>query len=96
MVVGVHAHFFQVIVLATYTQAFLGVRDTLVSSRAIAEEQVLELVHARIGEHERGIILHHHGGAWDNGMTVLLEVVEEGLADLLGREHMVRKVSRRT
>ncbi len=62
VVVGVMSHFFEVVVLSAYPQALLRVCCTRVRGLGIAEENVLELVHAGVGEHQRRVILDHHRG----------------------------------
>ena len=62
VVIGVHPHLFEVVVLAAHAQAFLGVRHAGRLRRAVAEKDVFERVHARIGEHQGGVILEHHRG----------------------------------
>jgi hypothetical protein len=74
-VVGVHAHFFQVVVLATYTKAFLGVCNTGIGGLAIAKEKILELVHACIGEQEGWVVLYNYWGRWHNFMAFTFEKV---------------------
>ena len=61
MVPAVVAHGLQVVVLAAHAEALLGVRCTGELGGAVPEKNVLELVHARIGEHEGGVILDDHG-----------------------------------
>lgn len=87
MVVGIDPYLLQVVVLSGNAQAFLSVGDARLGYRTIAQKEILELVHARIGEHERRVVLHHHGRAGHDGVTALGEVIEEGLADLAGGEH---------
>ena len=60
VVVGVVPNLFQVVVLAAGAETFLGICHTAVLWNGIAENDVLELVHARIGEHERGVVLDDH------------------------------------
>ena len=80
--VGVAAHLFQVVVLAAHADALLGVHGAPVGARAGAQEHVLELVHAGIGEQQRGIVGRHHRRARHQRVLALHEVVEEVLADL--------------
>jgi hypothetical protein len=50
------------------------------SSSARTEEEGLELVHARVGEEERGVVVRHHGGGRPVRVLPLLhEVVDERL-----------------
>ena len=75
VVICIVSHLFQVVVLAAYTQAFLSITDTGIWSIGIAKEDVLELVHAGVGEHQRGVVLHHHGGTGHNVVSFILEVL---------------------
>ena len=61
VVVRVDAHFFQVVVFAADTEALLRVCNPCVFHGLVAEEQILEGVHARVDEHQRGVVLDHHG-----------------------------------
>ena len=54
------AHVFQVVVFARHAQAFLGIGDAAVIGHLVAEEEVLELVHPGVGEHEGRIIFVHN------------------------------------
>ena len=55
VVVGVAADFLEIVVLAGDADALLGVGDALPGRLAGAEEDLLELVHAGIGEEQRGV-----------------------------------------
>ena len=60
MVVGVMSDFFQVIVLAAHAEALLGVCHTFVFGRVVAQDDVFELVHAGIGEHQSRVVFDDH------------------------------------
>ena len=64
VVVGVHAHLFQVVVLALHADALLRVHGAAVVPRARSKEHVLELVHSRVHEQQGRIVLgeHRRGG----------------------------------
>ena len=81
VVIGVHADFFQVIVLATDAKAFLGVGDSGMLNRLIAEEQILERIHACIDEHQGGIVFHHHGCRGHDLVSFFLEKIQKCLSD---------------
>ncbi len=66
MVVGVVTHLLQVVVFATHTKALLGVGYPWVLHRGVAQDDILELVHTGIGEHQGGVILDDHGCRWHN------------------------------
>ena len=83
VVVGVVPHLLQVVVLARYAQAFLGVRHPGMGCGRIAEKNVLELVHAGVGEHQRGVVFDHHRGGRHDVVLFRLEELQERLPDLL-------------
>ena len=88
VVVGVLADVVEVVVLAAGADALLRVGRPLVRPGADAEEHVLELVHAGVGEQERRIVERHHAGRRHEGVAVLLdEEVDELLADFVGGRH---------
>jgi hypothetical protein len=60
MVIGIHTHFFKVIVFSAHPKAFLCIYHTLIRCRLITEEIVFELVHACIGKEECRIILYNY------------------------------------
>ena len=70
VVVRVVAHLLQVIVLAAHAQALLRVGPAARFGVALAQYDVLPLVHAGVGEHERGVVLHHHRGRGHNGVAL--------------------------
>jgi hypothetical protein len=81
VVVGVDAHFFEVVVLATHAKTLLGVGDARMFDRLVAQEQILEWIHSGVDEHEGGVVLHHHRRRRYNGVVLLLEKVQKCLAD---------------
>ena len=85
VVIGVLAHVVEVVVLAAGPDALLRIDRALVRPRARAEEHVLELVHARVGEQQRRVVVRHDGAGRHDRVAVLLgEEVEELLTDLVG------------
>lgn len=83
VVIRVVAHLFEVVVLARDAQTLLRVGRTGVFARSVAEENILELIHARIGEHQGGVVLHHHRGRRHDRVLPALEKVEESLTDFV-------------
>ena len=73
----------EVVVLAAHPHALLRRRRPRVGARLAAEEQVLELVHPRVGEEQRGIVVGDERRTGDDGVTVRREVVEERPANLV-------------
>jgi hypothetical protein len=84
----------EVIVLAAGAHAFLGCGGADVVAVLEAGEQVLELHHARVGEHQRGVVARHERRARDDAVLVLLEIVEEGRPYRVEARHDVRLVPR--
>ena len=70
VVVRVVAHLLKVVVLAAHAQALLRVGPAARFGVALAQYDVFPLVHAGVGEHERGVVLHHHRGRWHNGVAL--------------------------
>ena len=75
MVVSIHTHFLQVVVLAAYTQALLGIGYTGMIGYTIAEEVVFELVHTCIGKQQGGVVLDHYRCRGHNIMSFAFEKV---------------------
>jgi hypothetical protein len=65
-------------------QAFLGVGNTKMARGAVAEENLLELVHPGIRKHQGRVIFQDHRGRWDNMVVFGREEIKEGLTDLTG------------
>ena len=89
VVVGVVSDLLQVVVLARDAQTLLRIGRTGILAGGVAQEDVLELVHARIGEHEGGVVLDDHGRRRHDGVTLACEEVQKCLADFV-RFHIVR------
>jgi len=83
-VVRVVPHLLEVVVLARDAEDLLGVRDAGVGPGAGAEEHVLERVHPGVDEQERGVVLGDDRRARHDGVPLLSEEVEEGLAGGFG------------
>jgi len=64
-------------------QAFLRVHRARIVARAQPEKNILELVHAGIGEIEGGVVLRHHRRRGHPRMAFALEKAEEFLPNLL-------------
>ena len=78
------AHVLQVVVLAAGADALLAGGGAAVGPLVEAQEHVLELVHAGVGEQQRRVVARHHRRAGHDGVALALEVVQEGGADLGG------------
>ena len=60
VVVVVAAHHVEVVVLTGHAEALLAVAYALPALRIVAQEDSLELVHARVREHERRVVMRNH------------------------------------
>jgi hypothetical protein len=78
---------FQVVVFAAGANAFLRGCGTFIVASFEAEEDVFELIHARVGEEQRGIVGRNERGGMDLFMSVLNEVVQKFAANLGAGEH---------
>ncbi len=67
----------EVVVLAADAHALLRRRRARVGALLAPEEDVLELVHPRVGEEQRRVVARHERRARDDAVSVPLEVVEE-------------------
>ena len=83
MVVGVVSDFFQVVVLATYTQAFLRVGTASWLWFFRAKNYIFPLVHTSVGEHQRRVVLYNHRCRRYNDVSFRLEKLLERVADFI-------------
>ena len=60
VMIGVATHFFEVVVLSRNPQAFLYIGDARSLARVVSQEDILELVHAGVGEHQSRVIFHNN------------------------------------
>ncbi|MCY1505640.1 hypothetical protein D9M68_398600 [compost metagenome] len=75
------ADVFQVVVLAAGAHAFLAGGGAGVGALFQAEEAVLELVHAGVGEQQGRVVRRDQRAGGDAGMALLFEEAEEGFTD---------------
>ena len=87
VVVGIVTHFLQVVVLSAYAKAFLRVSNSFVFRRVVAQNDIFKLVHSRIGEHQRGVILNHHRGRRHYLVTFTFEETLERVSDFVCSQH---------
>ena len=87
VVPGGVADILQIVVLAAGAHAFLRGDGAVVGAAFCAGEHVLELHHARIGEHERRVVAGHERPRRDDFMSVPGEIIEEGRADFARARH---------
>ncbi|OAV75799.1 hypothetical protein Barb7_00554 [Bacteroidales bacterium Barb7] len=60
MMIGVMPHFLQVVMLSAHAQAFLRIRHAGIFDGHIPQNNVLELVHSRIGKHQCRVTFNNH------------------------------------
>ena len=75
-------HIFQVIVFTASAQTGLHRGSTHIAAAVGAQKHVLELHHARVGEHQSGVITRHQGAGRHHGMPFGRKKVEKTLTDL--------------
>jgi hypothetical protein len=71
----------QIVVFAAGTHAFLRRGRTGIGTLVEAEEHILELIHARVGEQQRRIFVRHQRTGRYDGMSLGCEIIKEFLAD---------------
>ena len=80
------AHVLEVVVLAAGAQAGLDRGGAHVGALVFAEEHVLELHHARVGEHQRRVVARHQRARGHHRVALGGEEIEKGLADVRDSE----------
>ena len=89
MVIRIVADLLKVIMLAAHAQTLLRVSHTTVFCRLIAKDDILKLVHAGVGKHQRRVILDYHRGRRHDMVAFALEKVLERLAYFFGGKHFI-------
>ena len=87
VVVRIVPHFFQVVVLTADAQALLRIGHPLPFGRMVSQDNILELVHARVGEHQRGVILNHHRSGGDDMVSLALKETLKRVSDFICCQH---------
>ena len=77
----------EIVVLAAGAHAFLAGGGADVVAVLEPGEDVLELDHARVGEHQRRVVARHQGRAGDDAVVVSAEIVEKGRANVVQARH---------
>ncbi len=75
------AHVLQVVMFAAGAHALLRRGGARVVALLDAEEDVLELIHAGVGEQQRRVVGRHEGGRVNDLVSMLLKIAQEGGAD---------------
>ncbi|MPM72281.1 hypothetical protein SDC9_119254 [bioreactor metagenome] len=76
------AHVLKIVVLAARAQAGLHRCGAVVRALVFPEEHVLELHHARVGEHQRGVVARHQRAGRHHGVPLGSKKVQERLANI--------------
>ena len=87
VVPGGIADIVEVIVLAAGADAFLRRGGAGIGAALLPGEDVLELHHAAVGEHQRRVVPRHEGRAFHHAMPVAGKVIEEGRANIVAAGH---------
>ncbi len=85
------AHVLQVVVLAAGAHALLRRGGAVVVALLQAEEDVLELVHAGVGEQQRGVVGRDERGGVDFLVSLGDEIVQKHAANFGAGEHAWHK-----
>jgi hypothetical protein len=78
-------------VFAANANALLRGGSPFVVADGAAEKDIFELVHPRIIEEERRVVMRHDGRRGDDCMSAVLKIFEETAADLLGLHRNLMK-----
>ena len=92
VVVVVAAHHVEVVVLTGHAEALLAVACALPTLRIVAQEDSLELVHARVREHERRVVMRNHRRRTHKEVALGFKELDERFAHLR-RSHSRHNVS---
>ena len=85
--IGIAADGFEIVVLAADAQAFLRARGAHEGQTLLAEKNVFELNHPRVGEKQGRVFVRHEGRAADHGMALFCEIIQEGFANFTAGHH---------
>ena len=81
----------EVVVLAPGAHAFLGARRAGIGTFLDAGEDILELHHARIGEHQCGVIARDEGRGLDHGVPRVREILKKCRPDFVDAAHVTNR-----
>ncbi len=83
----VAANILQVVVLTADPHTLLRIRYAWIVRRGVAQKKILELVHARIGKHQRGVFPVDDGRRGYDLMLLVAEEIQKLLPDFTGLHH---------
>ena len=84
----------EVVVLAAGADALLGRRGPRVRTTLKPREDVLELHHPGVGEHQRRVVARHQRARGDDLVALAPEELQEGRPDIADTAHVVHKARR--
>lgn len=84
---GSPADILQIVVLATGPHTFLRGGGAKVLPLLLAEEAVLELVHAGVGKEEGRVVVRDQRRRADDGVPVFCKVLEKSLTNVVTGDH---------
>ena len=87
VVIGIVTHLLQVVMLAAHAQALLRVSHTATLRLSITQNDILKLVHARIGKHQRRVILYYHRCRGHHQVAALLKKPLKRISDFFSSHH---------
>ncbi len=70
VVVGVESYLLEVVVLAADAKTLLRVGNAPRLRNSVAQNYILELVHTRIGKHQRGVVFDYHRCGGDDAVAL--------------------------
>ncbi len=82
VMIGIVSYILQIVVLTGDPHALLSVSSPRIPPFLQSQEDVFKLIHARIGEQQRGIIARHQRGAGHYGVSLAGEEIQKRLPDL--------------
>ncbi len=83
----------EVVVLAAGAHAFLRAHGAHIGALLDAGEDILELHHARIGEHQCRVVARHERGGGHDLVAGLGKIVEEARSDFVDAAHVIPRAA---
>lgn len=77
------AYILKIVMLATHTHALLAGCRALIGTNIVSQKDILKLIHSCVCKQERRVIKGNQRCTGNNLMARLLEIFQEGLADLI-------------
>ncbi len=87
VVIGVAPDILEIVVLSAGADALLAVHGPGVRTGSAAQKDILELVHACVGEEQRRVVVRDHRGGWHVAVAAPADEEVEKLTASFGGEH---------